>query len=142
MSTVPRSANNGPNTILVVEDEVLVRMAIAEYLRDCDFKVIEAVNADEAFFVLQQDDLEIDVVLSDVEMPGSMDGFALARWVRENRKNVDIVLAGTPSRAAQAASDLCERGPLLAKPYEPGAVVDRIRRLIAKRDKQRGMGET
>jgi CheY-like chemotaxis protein len=72
-------------TVLVVEDEVLVRLAIAEYLRDCGYRVIEASSADEAILVLQQPELTIDVVFTDIEMPGPMDGFGLAQWTRTNR---------------------------------------------------------
>src|SRR5437588_12045320 len=86
-------------TVLVVEDEVLIRMVIAQYLRDCGYRVIEAASADEAVVVLRQAELRIDVVLSDVEMPGSMDGFALARWVRQNREGIAVILVGSPARA-------------------------------------------
>jgi len=138
MSTATPSATlHEIETILVVEDEVLVRMVISDYLRDCGYRVIEAANADEALVVLEQHDLSVDAVLSDVEMPGAMDGFALARWIRQHRPGLDVVLVGSPDRAAAAAADLCEAGPALAKPYEPHAVVDRIRRLLAERRSRR-----
>lgn len=127
------SAASGGETVLVVEDEVLTRMVISEYLRNCGYKVIEAANADEALLVLQQTDLRVDVVLSDVEMPGSMDGFGLSKWVRQHRQGLDIILVGNADRAAEAAADLCESGPTLSKPYEPQVVVDRVRRLLADR---------
>ena len=122
-----------PETILVVDDNVLIRMVIAAYLRDCGFRVIEAVNAEEALVVLQQRETEVDVVFSDVEMPGPMDGFGLNRWIREHRPELPVILAGTPARASEAAADLCREGPDLAKPYEPQLVLDRIRRLLADR---------
>jgi CheY-like chemotaxis protein len=120
-------------TVLVVEDEVLIRMVIAEYLRDCGFKAIEAANADEALVVLQQSEIPIDIVFTDIEMPGSMDGFALSQWVRSHRRGTEVILAGNPRRAANAAGDLCQEGPALAKPYEPQVLLDRIRRLLATR---------
>src|SRR4051794_25777084 len=86
--------------VLLVENEVLIRLAISEYLRECGYRVIEAVSADEAILVLGQEDLAVDLVLSDVAMPGSMDGFGLARWIRKHRNDVDVVLAGSPKRAA------------------------------------------
>jgi CheY-like chemotaxis protein len=119
-------------TVLVVEDEVLLRLVVAEYLRDCGFKVIEAADADEAVVVLKQPHLQIDVLFSDIEMPGSMDGFALAQWTRANRPGVEVILTGTVPRAVNAAADLCEEGPM-PKPYEPQSVHDRIRRLLATR---------
>jgi CheY-like chemotaxis protein len=58
-------------TILVVEDDIFIRMPIAQYLRDCGYKVIEAVNADEAIAVLTHKETIVDVVFSDIEMPGA-----------------------------------------------------------------------
>jgi DNA-binding response OmpR family regulator len=129
----PSTSATAAETILVVEDDVLVRMVIAEYLRDCGYRVIEAATAGEAMLVLQQPELRIDAALAAVELPGAMDGFGLSRWIREHRRGVEIVLAGSAARAAEAAGDLCEEGPMLAKPYEPQHVLDRIRRLIAER---------
>jgi len=120
-------------TILVVEDEVLIRLVIAEYLRECGYRVIEAANADEALLVLSKSELAIDVVFTDVEMPGSMDGFALAQWSRSNRPDIDVILAGSVGRAVQAASELCDAGNNVPKPYDPKGIHDRIRRLLASR---------
>jgi DNA-binding response OmpR family regulator len=120
-------------TVLVVEDDVLIRSVIAAYLRDCGYRVVEAADGEEAKTVLSREDGRIDILLTDVEMPGGMDGFALAQWVRERRPEVEVVMAGSPRRAAEAAGDLCEQGPHGAKPYEPQVVLDRIRRLLAGR---------
>jgi CheY-like chemotaxis protein len=124
-------------TVLVVEDEVLVRMVISDYLRECGYKVIEATNADEALAVLQHLDVRVDILFSDIEMPGEMDGFALSTWVRRNRPDLEVILTGSVPRAANAAANLCDSGPL-SKPYEPQAVVERIRRLIATRARRPG----
>jgi CheY-like chemotaxis protein len=134
-SAQPSAASR--ETVLVVEDEVLMRLVIAEYLRDCGYKVIEAADADEAIVVLKQPQLQIDVLFSDVDMPGSMDGFALAQWTRTNRPGLEVILTGTVPRAINAAADLCEEGPI-PKPYEPQLVHDRIRRLLASRSGKTG----
>jgi CheY-like chemotaxis protein len=118
--------------VLVVEDEILVRMVIADYLRSCGYRVIEAASADEALIVLQHKEFEVDVVFSDIEMPGSMDGFELSKWLRANRPTVDVILAGSVKRAADAAAELCDEGPV-PKPYEPQLAADRIRQLMALR---------
>ena len=76
------------DVVLVVEDEVLIRMVIADYLRTCGYRVIEAASADEALVILQHTEFQVDVVFSDIEMPGSMDGFALSKWLRANRPGV------------------------------------------------------
>lgn len=126
-----RAAGN-IQTILVVEDEILVRLAISDYLRDCGFKVIEATSGDEALIVLQQPDLQVDIVLCHVDLPGTMDGFGLARWMRVNKPGLPIILAGSTARAADAASELCESGPMLTKPYDTQILLDRIKRTLAE----------
>ena len=71
-SRTGRAAKAG-EIVLVVEDEVLLRLSIAAYLRDCGYRVIEAADADEAVLVLKQPDLDIDVLFTDIEMPGAME---------------------------------------------------------------------
>ena len=119
-------------TVLVVEDEVLVRMPIAQYLRDCGYKVIEAVNADEAIAVLLHKETVVDIVFSDIEMPGAVDGFGLAKWIREHRPGLDVLLAGTVPRAVENAERLCEQGSV-PKPYDAQTVHNHIKRLLAAR---------
>jgi|SRR5580693_3067371 DNA-binding NtrC family response regulator len=119
-------------TVLVVEDEVLIRMPIAQYLRDCGYKVIETANADEAMTVLSHKETVVDIVFTDIEMPGALDGFGLAKWVREHRPGVAVILAGTLPRTVEQAKELCEEGPI-PKPYEAQTVHTYIRRLLATR---------
>ena len=120
-------------TILVVDDEVLIRMAIAEYLRDCGYRVVEAANGDEAVEVLTAADCDVDLILSDVQMPGSLDGFGLARWVRENLSGTDIILTSGYDRAAQEAKELCHVKEVIPKPYDFEGLADRIKQALARR---------
>ncbi|HZZ89454.1 MAG TPA: response regulator [Caulobacteraceae bacterium] len=127
-------AANVAETVLVVDDDVLVRASIAAYLRECGYRVIEANGAEEAMLLLDHDTgAEIGAVLTDIEMAGGRDGFVLAQWIRTRRPDCDVILAGTPARAANAAGELCEKGPMLAKPYETRLVLDHIRQLMARR---------
>jgi CheY-like chemotaxis protein len=125
-------------TILVLDNDVLFRMPLCDYLRACGYRVLEAANTHEAQTVLEKWDIPIDVVLTDIELSGELNGFAFASWVRSVRPDVQIVFAGTPERAAQAAAALCEQGPMLQRPYEPQLVVQRIKRLLAARSHQTG----
>jgi CheY-like chemotaxis protein len=118
-------------TILVVEDEILIRMDLADYLRECGFLVIEASNADEAMAALQSG-RQVEVALSDVHMPGSMDGFGFARWIRANRPDTKVILTSGVTRSVELAADLCEHGPIEAKPYDHQNLADRIRRSLAE----------
>ena len=70
--------------------------------------------------------------VGDIEMPGAVDGFGLANWIREHRPEVDVLLAGTVPRAVRGAKDLCEEGPV-PNPYDAQVVHNRIRRLLASR---------
>jgi DNA-binding response OmpR family regulator len=82
--------------------------------------------------VLQAPEVSVDIVFSDVMMPGPIDGFALARWVRDNCPGIDVLLTSGIERSAEVAGMLCDVGPLLEKPYEPHGVVHRIKQLMAK----------
>ena len=120
-----------PETVLVVEDEVLIRMPIPQYLRDCGYRVLEAANADEAVIIMQKPEIQIDMVLCGIQMPGAMNGFGFAKWARIQRPGLAVILAGTASSAANAAAELCEDGPMFTKPYEPQIVLDHIKRVLS-----------
>ena len=117
--------------VLVVEDEVLIRLAVSAYLRECGFQVIEAGSADEAVGILQAD-IKVDVVFSDVNMPGDLDGFALSQWIGRQRPLLKVVLTSGVTRTAQEARDLCEHDPILAKPYHHAELERHIRELLAR----------
>jgi CheY-like chemotaxis protein len=126
----PASSEPSP-TILVVEDEVLVRLAIADYLRECGYKVFEASDVVEARAILAAE-VAPDVVFSDVQMPGAEDGFALARWIREHHPDVQVILTSGLAGAADKAQDLCHEGPMVPKPYDREAVLRYIQDLLRK----------
>ena len=131
-TNVTTDAGTSLQKVLVVEDEVLIRLVIADYLRECGYRVHEAVSAEEAVVILQSPEVSVDVVFSDVEMSGSMDGFGLARWIRANNPGTQVILTSGAERSADIAATLCEAGPLLKKPYPSEDVIDRIRQLTAK----------
>jgi DNA-binding NtrC family response regulator len=131
--TANRGAAPKHDTILVVDGEVLVRHAISDYLRDCGYIVVEAANSDEAATVLGEAGPQVDAILCDAQIGGSFNGFELRQWVQQHRPELQFILSGTIASAANAAAELCEQGPQLARPYEPQSVVDYIKRLLAKR---------
>jgi DNA-binding response OmpR family regulator len=127
----------GSHCIVVADSEVLVRNAIADYLRHCGYRVIEAANSDEALTVLKSDDTPVEAVLCDAEVAGELSAFELRVWIRENRPQVQIVLAGNIDAAAKAAGQMCDKGPHLKRPYDAEAVANHIRIMLATaRDKQ------
>lgn len=131
-STIVGEMQSPPKAILVVDDEVLIRFVIADYLRDCGYHVLEAASGDEALELLSSKSVTIDLVFSDVQMPGQTDGFGLARWIRDNRPGIRIVLTSGIARTADLAEDLCSIGPIEAKPYDAKSLAGRIRTLLAR----------
>jgi CheY-like chemotaxis protein len=108
-------AGRGKSTILVVEDDVLSRMAVSEELREHGYSVIEAATADEALCVLQGP-TRVDLLLTDMRMPGALDGCALARHVRAALPFVKIVMVSGQAPEADAYGML---DGYLAKPVAP-----------------------
>jgi CheY-like chemotaxis protein len=129
---IPSAANSdAPPSVLVVEDEVLLRLAIADYLRECGLHVFEACDVIEAKVILASN-VGVDVVFSDVQLPGAEDGFALARWVREHHASVQVIMTSGWVAASDKARDLCHSGTVVQKPYEHEAVLQRIQALVRK----------
>ena len=122
--------------LLLVDREELVRAPLAEYLRECGYRVLEAISAKEGQGILSQGLQIVDIVLADMQTLGE-EGFAFAAWVRKNKPGIRVVLAGTVAASARKAGDLCEEEPPIRKPYDHQLVLDRIRRLLAERDRNR-----
>lgn len=113
-------------TILVVDDEVLVRAMITDELREQGYLVVEAANADEALVVLHSN-VGVDLLLTDVRMPGTLDGLDLARLVRSAYPSVKIMIASgeMPARVADETVD-----GVFAKPYDVDRLIGRIKDLL------------
>lgn len=104
-------------TVLVVEDVGLLRFLVATSLREFGYLVVEAGNTEEAIKALGTQG-PIDIVFSDVNMPGKGDGFVLARWVRENLRGVKVVLGSGVTETTETAAALHYDEPIIPKPYD------------------------
>ncbi len=110
--------------LLVAEDDIFIRAMIAEFLRDAGFDVVEAANADEAMAVFESG-AEIDLLFSDIKMPGTMDGNELARRVKVRWPATHVMLTSGYSSALLDPKDkLSSR--ILPKPYRPLSVLAAI----------------
>ncbi|MBN8900299.1 MAG: response regulator [Rhodospirillales bacterium] len=121
-------SSSGSATVLVVEDEIFVREPIAEYLRDCGYHVLEAGDAREAISLVEGA-TSVDVVFSDVRMPGDMDGFALAQWLRSHHPEVSVLLTSGYYATRQLGAPAPDV-KLIEKPYSQAHVLRRIRALL------------
>jgi len=117
--------------VLIVEDELLLRMDAIDMIEAAGFEVVEAGNADEAIEVLESR-RDITVVFTDIQMPGSMDGLKLARAVRGRWPPIKIV--ATSGHVEVSETDLPEGGRFLAKPYSSVQVAGVLRELTARRE--------
>jgi len=114
--------------VLIVEDELLVRMDIADSLEEAGFDVFEAANAAEALDILQRH-AHIHALFTDVDMPGSMDGLKLAAHVRDRWPPIKIIVTSGHRKVAEEM--LPDPGRFLAKPYNPQSVITWIHELVA-----------
>jgi CheY-like chemotaxis protein len=121
----PRDESCDRGTILVVEDEILERMAIADRLRQASYEVVEAGNAHEALEILRHSG-EVKLIISDIGMPGSIDGVELARLARSEYPEIKIVLAS----GHLASLDWVEHDGYFRKPYDARDIIRHIETLI------------
>lgn len=116
-----------PPRILIVEDEYLIRLTLAEALAEDGFEVLEAASADEALALMQLHH-GISLLLTDVQLPGRVDGLALARALRTQVPALPVIfVTGRPE--ALAAAERTDRDGFIAKPYLPSEVCAAVRRL-------------
>lgn len=116
-------------TVLVVEDEILIRMDISEALERAGFGVLEAGNADEAIAILNQRD-DVRVLFTDIDMPGSMDGLRLAAAVRDKWPPIEIIV--TSGHQQMTDDNLPVDGRFFGKPYRPGQIITAVRELLRR----------
>jgi DNA-binding NtrC family response regulator len=116
-----------PTRVLLVEDEVLISELVADALEEQGFEVHVVDNAADALRHIESG-ATVDVLFTDVHLPGEMDGSVLAAHVRRLRPDLPIVYA-SGRWAPDAASTLVSRSMFLAKPYDPrdaGALMKRL----------------
>jgi CheY-like chemotaxis protein len=117
---------HGRPVVLIVEDELLLRIDAAEMIKAAGLEVIEAANPDQAIEVLEAR-RDITVVFTDIQMPGSRDGLKLARAVRGRWPPIKII--ATSGRLHVGEMDLPEGGRFLPKPYSHAEVARVLREL-------------
>ena len=113
--------------VLVVEDEILVRLTAVAIAEDAEFEVLSAATADEALSLLEAR-TDVRLVFTDVQMPGSMDGLRLAHAVRDRWPPVELIV--TSGRRHIGANDLPDRGRFIAKPYNFVALAQAFQQMV------------
>lgn len=114
--------------ILVVEDELLIRFMLSDGLRDKGYHVIEACNADEALVILET--AVPDLIISDVRMPGSLDGMGLLELVRKTLPKMPVIITSGHLESNLAFADGATQ--FIGKPYSMDVVVEAVRVELAQ----------
>jgi CheY-like chemotaxis protein len=131
---LPRETlKDGPPCVLVVEDEALLRALIADELRTAGLRVVEATDADDAWSYAAAGG-PVDVLFSDIQMPGSMSGVELAHKLLQRSPHLDVIITSGKT----TSSDLAGIRAFLPKPYTPARVVAAV--LTALRSRGGGAG--
>lgn len=115
-----------PPAILIVDDEPLIRLHLADFFADEGFEVFEAENAEQAIAAMEAHS-GIRIVLTDVQMPGSMDGVMLAHYIRDRWPPTVLVVASGAVALEEGA--LPSRAAFVSKPFDPRFVLGEIERL-------------
>jgi CheY-like chemotaxis protein len=118
--------SNPSFAVLVVEDEVFVRMDVAITIEDAGFKIYEAADADQAVRLLEEH-TDIRVLFTDINMPGPMDGLELARYARDHWPPIKIIVTSGHPRAR----DMPHESVFLSKPCRPDRLIETLREMAA-----------
>jgi CheY-like chemotaxis protein len=114
-------------TVLVVEDELLLKMNVSEELSEAGYDVLNASNADEAIKILEKRN-DIHTIFTDINMPGSMDGLKLASAVRHRWPPVNIII--TTGRNRPSTEQVPKGSIFLPKPYLPSQVIKAVEAFV------------
>jgi CheY-like chemotaxis protein len=118
-----------PAVVLVVEDEMLLRMRAVDMVEDAGFTSVEAVNADQAVAILESRS-DIALLFTDIQMPGSMDGLELAHTVRARWPSIKIIVVSGQLNPLSIDLPPCSR--FFGKPLEAGQMIAQMRSMIGQ----------
>ena len=124
-----QAASDARHVVVVVEDEVLVRLVACQALEEAGFLVVEAQHADEAIAVLRARAADVRAVFTDIHMPGSMDGMALAHLSRRSWPWIVLLIAS--GRARPRPDEMPEGSRFLPKPYDANHAIGHLRQMLA-----------
>ena len=123
---MPSPVSSCAGSILVVEDEVILRMDLGDHLRSSGFIVLEAPNGDDALTVLRTEE-SVRLVVTDMRMPGEIDGGALVSWLRQEKPHIKvIVVSGNLAVDVLPAS----ADARFSKPLDMEALLHQVRHLF------------
>lgn len=127
--------SSDPAPVVLVEDEELGRLYAADLLAEAGYKAVDVASADAALEAMAEQP-DIRVLLTDIQMPGKLDGIQLARRVHEQWPEVLLLITSGGRRPAKA--EIADHGHFIAKPYLPSDVLNEIVAMDSEADARKG----
>lgn len=118
--------------ILLVEDEPLIRLIVADELTREGFRVVQAENGDAAVSLITEPPAPFSVLITDIHMPGKLDGIAVAEHMRAHNPSVPIIYTTGRPDVLERVEPLRERDAVVGKPFTPSRLVAVVRRLLGR----------
>ena len=123
--------NNGKAVVLVVEDNAIIRMGAVDLVLSAGYEALEACDADEAIRILETRN-DVELVFTDVQMPGTMDGIKLSHYIRDRWPPVKLIVAS--GNAILEESSLPFGSRFFSKPYDDNTIAEAMARLLESGD--------
>ena len=120
--------NNGKAVVLVVEDSTIIRMGAVDLVLSVGYEALQARDSDEAIRILEARD-DVDLVFTDVRMPGTMDGIKLSHYIRDRWPPVKLIVASGATILEE--SSLPPGSSFFSKPYDDHTIIDAMARLLS-----------
>lgn len=132
MQPIPYSQwhmKDGRAVVLIVEDSALIRLGAVDLVQGAGYEALEAQDADEAIRILESRS-DIDLVFTDVQMPGTMDGIKLTHYIRERWPPVRLMVASGVAILEESSLPIGSR--FFAKPYHEHAIIDAMAQMLSE----------
>ncbi|MFJ7142752.1 MAG: response regulator [Pseudomonas protegens] len=124
-------SEDAQDVVLIVEDEPVILMLLADYLSGLGYRVLQAENGEQAFEILASKP-HLDVMITDYRLPGGITGVMIAEPAVKLRPDLKVIfISGYPNEILECGSPITRKAPILAKPFDLSSLQEQIQQLLA-----------
>ena len=124
-------SEDAQDVVLIVEDEPVILMLLADYLSGLGYRVLQAENGEQAFEILASKP-HLDVMITDYRLPGGITGVMIAEPAVKLRPDLKVIfISGYPTEILESGSPIAKIAPILAKPFDLNSLQEQIQELLA-----------
>ncbi|UMZ14770.1 response regulator [Pseudomonas sp. MPFS] len=124
-------SEDAQDVVLIVEDEPVILMLLADYLSGLGYRVLQAENGEQAFEILASKP-NLDLMITDYRLPGGITGVMIAEPAVKLRPDLKVIfISGYPNEILECNSPIARKAPILAKPFDLNSLHEQIQRLLA-----------